>query len=177
MRQLNIFREGIIFRHWGEVYLGCKAQWITLADVLEFCKNGKIIELNEERCLALYLALDNSLFDFYEQIKLFVYEDKYPLINKTEDSLHDILSEYIPTIYWEIWKVEFLLEIRDLPVSYAEKLDEIASLFDQMNYPEDWKSFIYYQNRPNGAFLNETTLYHNFLNYIDRKILELKNME
>ena len=174
MKKLEIFKENIKFKHWGELYVGCKAEWITIKDTLEFCKANKIQKCDADRYVALLLALDDSLFDLYEQLKTFICEDDDPIIDHNEDSLNDFLLEYIPIVYFEIWELEFLLEIRNSELSNSQKLEQVFSLFDVMNYPEKWKSFLYYQPQANGKLLSEDELYQNFLEYIDGEIQKRK---
>jgi len=172
-KALEIFKIGIKFRHWGELYLGCKTQWITPNDVLFFCKNKKIKPAGGTDYISLYLAFENSLFQFYEQLKILVLETVGVPIIKNEDELSENVYDYIPSEYFKIWELEFLLRIKNAPLNNAEKLDEIAFLFDAMNYPEAWKSFLYYQQQKNGMLLSNAALYQNFTNYIDKEILVL----
>jgi hypothetical protein len=175
MQQLEIFKEGVVFRYWGELYAGCKAQWISPRDVLNFCENDKIRTSNAERYMALYLALDDSLFSFYEQVKSFIIKDKDIPIVKNEDELENYFFYYISHKYFRIWELEFLLKIKKLSISDIEKLEEIASVFDKMNYPEQWKRFLYYQPQGNRKFLNFSELYYNFLSYVEQEIQKQKS--
>ena len=173
MKQLEIFKYDLSFQHWGELYLGCKTKWITPNDVLSFCENNKIKLAGETDYISLYLAFDNSLFQFYEQLKILVLETNDVPIIKNEDELSENVYDYIPSEYFKIWELEFLLRIKNAPLNNAEKLDEIAFLFDVMNYPEAWKSFLYYQQQENGMLLSNAALYQNFTSYIEQEILEL----
>jgi hypothetical protein len=169
MKQLYIFKYNLYFQSWGELYLGCKTQWIMPHDVLGFCKGGKIKPAKETDYASLYLALDDSLFQFYEQLKTMVLKTNDVPIVKNEDELSESVYDYIPSEYFKIWELEFLLKIKDAPLDDAKKLDEIAYLFDTMGYPETWKPFLYYQQQENGLLLPNDSLYQNFINYIEEQ--------
>jgi hypothetical protein len=146
MKQLNIFKENVKFTNWGELYAGCKRNWITSSDVLDFCEKKLIRNVYDEQYVELHLALDDSLFAFYEKLKEYIIKENAVPIIKNEDELTNYVFDYIPSIYFRIWELEFLLEIKNAPLSNTEKLDEIAFVFDAMNYPENWKVFLYYQH-------------------------------
>jgi hypothetical protein len=171
MRPLIIFSKGIKFQYWGELYAGCKAGWISPYDVLDFCENGKIKPANEEYYVMLYLSLDDSLFAFYEQMKNLIDKETLPLIIHSEDSLQESLWE-IPSLYFKIWELEFLLKIMETPHANEQKIGSIFSLFNQMNYPEAWRPFLDYVPQPNGQLLGYDELYQNFLHYIQQEIVE-----
>lgn len=168
MKQLDIFKYDLYFRYWGELYLGCKSQWITPNDVLEFCYENQMKKFNNQRHVSLYLALDESLFKFYEQIKIFIEEDGDPLIIKNEDELNDDLI-YIPQIYWNIWEKYFLLKIINNSSSISEKFDQIFLLRVPFNYPTEWDLFLYERPQANGSYSREQERYQILLDYISKK--------
>ena len=169
MKELELFKQNLRFQSWGELYLGCKANWIAPNDVMEFCENKKVKPATDEDYTALYLALDDSYHQFLEQLKTLVLKNENITISKNEDELNDCVFNYIPQKYFKIWELEYLLEAISLPISVSDKLHEVASLFDKMNYPEEWKPFLYYQPKENGAISGEATLYQNLLNYIEEQ--------
>ena len=69
MKELELFKHNLRFQSWGELYLGCKANWITPKDVMAFCENKKVKPATDEDYTALYLALDDSNYQFLEQMK------------------------------------------------------------------------------------------------------------
>lgn len=170
MKQLEIFKYKLHFQYWGELYLGCKAQWITPEDALKFCKKKQTGKFSCQRYISLYFALDESLFKFYEQIKIFIEEDGDLPIIKNEDELNDDLS-YIPQIYWNIWEKYFLLEIKNNNSSISEKFDQVFSLRVPFNYPAEWDLFLYERPQANGRYLSEKERYQIFLDYISTKFI------
>ena len=81
---MEIFKENVRFRHFGELYLGLKAGWISQYNVLDYCQNGLITTGNLNRYTELLSALDESLFSFLSLIKRFISEDGDVLIIKNE---------------------------------------------------------------------------------------------
>jgi hypothetical protein len=165
---MEIFKYNIKFLSWGEVYLGLKKQWINPNEVISFCESNRVKTCDDTRMVELILALEDSLFTFYEKVKKFIIEDRDSPIIKNEDEQERDFN-YIPSIYWEIWKLEFLLRIDALEISTKEKLEEIAHLFDTFDYPEEWKPFLYYQSPPGGKWLNDNELYNKFNTYLNNK--------
>jgi hypothetical protein len=80
---------------------------------------------------------------------------------------HD-LTDYVPDKYFRIWRLEFLLRINHLPISNTEKLYEIGSLFDNIGYPSQWHSFLYYMNNESSEIL-----YQKYCEYMRTEISEL----
>ena len=170
MKELELFKQNLRFQSWGELYLGCKANWIAPNDVMEFCENKKVKPANDEDYTALYLALDDSNYQFLEQLKALLLKYEGVAISKNEDELRDYIFNYLPSKYFKIWELEYLLEAISLPISVSDKLHEVASLFDKMNYPEEWKPFLYYQQLfEKGNMLDENTLYQNLIDYIEEQ--------
>ena len=169
MKELELFKHNLRFQSWGELYLGCKAKWITPQDVMAFCENKKVKPANDEDYAALYLALEDSYHQFLEQLKTLVFKNENITITKNEDELTDCVFNYIPSKYFKIWELEFLMETISLPISVSDKLSEVASLFDNMNYPEEWKPFLHYQPQENGKVSGEDAIYQRLINYIEEQ--------
>ncbi len=170
MKELELFKHNLRFQSWGELYLGCKADWITPQDVMVFCENKKVMPANDEDFVSLYLAIHDSNYQFLEQLKALLLKYEGVTISKNEDEVNDCVFNYIPKKYFKIWELEYLLEAISLPISVSDKLHEVASLFDKMNYPEEWKPFLYYQQLfEKGNMLDENTLYQNLIDYIEEQ--------
>ena len=60
----------------------------------------------------LYLSLEESLFCFLEKLKELTAKEGEPII-KNEDEKTDYGFFYIPSQYFRIWELEFLLRIRN----------------------------------------------------------------
>jgi hypothetical protein len=167
MKTIEIIKTGLHFQSWGEIYCGCKANWITPEDVLVLLRDNKVDHADEKDFVSLYLALDESYYQFLEQLKSLLYREEGIVISKNEDELSDIVFDYIPSKFFKIWELEFLMEIINSPLLVSEKLNQVALLFDEMNYPEEWKPFLFYQQQKDGCYLDEKTLYQNLNNYVE----------
>lgn len=166
---MEIFKENVRFRHFGELYLGLKAGWISQYNVLDYCQTGLITTGNLNRYTELLSALDESLFSFLSLIKRFISEDGDVLIIKNEDEQKDNVFDYVPDEYFRIWRLEFLLRINNLPISNNEKLYEVGGLFDNIGYPSQWHSFLYYMNNESSEIL-----YQKYCEYMKSEISELQ---
>ncbi len=166
---MEIFKENVRFRHFGELYLGLKAGWISQDNVIDYCQNGLITTGNLNRYTELLSALDESLFSFLSLIKRFISEDGDVLIIKNEDEQKDNVFDYVPDEYFRIWRLEFLLRINNLPISNNEKLYEVGGLFDNIGYPSQWHSFLYYMNNESSEIL-----YQKYCEYMKSEICELQ---
>lgn len=166
---MEIFKENVRFRHFGELYLGLKAGWISQYNVLDYCQTSLITTGNLNRYTELLSALDESLFSFLSLIKRFISEDGDVLIIKNEDEQKDNVFDYVPDEYFRIWRLEFLLRINNLPISNNEKLYEVGCLFDNIGYPSQWHSFLYYMNNESSEIL-----YQKYCEYMKSEICELQ---
>lgn len=174
MKQLEIFKENLKFTQWGELYAGIKMNWITTSDVLFFCENQLINNVDEDVYVDLYLSLEESLFCFLEKLKELTAKEGEPII-KNEDEKTDYGFFYIPSQYFRIWELEFLLRIRNKEASEIDKISEITDLFDFMNYPEPWKDFYLFSNHEKNRSDSISTGYMRFLKYVQNEIMYFKN--
>lgn len=177
MKQLEIFKENLKFTQWGELYAGIKMNWITTSDVLFFCENQLINNVDEDVYVDLYLSLDESLFCFLAKLKELTAKEGEPII-KNEDEKTDEGFFYIPSQYFRIWELEFLLRIRNKEASEVDKIREITDLFDFMNYPEPWKDFYLYPiSKDDKCFGGIPSQYSKFLKYVQNEIMYFRNYE
>lgn len=58
MKTIEIIKTGLHFQSWGEIYCGCKANWITPEDVLVLLRDNKVDHADEKDFVSLHLALD-----------------------------------------------------------------------------------------------------------------------
>ena len=98
-----------------------------------------------------------------------VYKNENITISKNEDELTDCVFNYIPSKYFKIWELELLMKTISLPISVSDKLSEVASLFDKMNYPEEWQPFLHNQPQENGKVSGEDAIYQRLIDYIEEQ--------
>jgi len=167
---MEIFKQNVYFTKWGEIYLGLKQQWITPQNVFDYCSNSNVQCCNEDRLVNLYLAFDESLYVYYEQIKDFIEEDSATLIVKNEDETERDF-QYIPHEYWDLWKLEFLLRLKNTECSKQEKLEKIVEYYYLFDFPEEWTHLIYFQPiEEDREPLGVDGLHSQFLEYIENQI-------
>lgn len=65
------------------------------------------------------------------------------------------------------WQFAYLTAIEQSSLSLHERLKEIELQWSRFNYPDSWKSFIYYL--PNEQAKSEEDLYQNFLFFLNSK--------
>ena len=169
MKELEIFKYGIRFQSWGELYAGCKASWITAQDIISYCEFNRTTMADDYSFISLYLAIEESYYQFLELLKILLENTEGVVIKKNEDEVSDCYFDYIQSKYFKIWELEFLIEIINSTVSVDDKLNEVALLFDQMNYPEEWKNFLYYQPQDNGKYYDNLSLYQNMIDYVEKQ--------
>ncbi|WP_375559040.1 DUF2247 family protein [Bernardetia sp. OM2101] len=135
----------------------------------------------------LYICLNNEWIDSKETVRLInenqhtikCHEDLLVDFNLNDDDKKNILD----LIYknYQIneeeglkdWQNSTLLSIRNSQLTIKEKLIEVANLWAYFNYPNEWRSFIYYISNENNKNINSLEgLYEVFLNYLDQ--LEIK---
>lgn len=172
---MEIFKYNICFRSWGEIYLGIKQQWITSQNVFDYCISGHVKSCDDDRLVKLYLAFEESLFVYYEQIKDFIEEDNATLITKNEDE-RERDFQYIPYEYWDLWKLEFLLRIKNGKYSKEDALDKIVEYYYLFDFPDEWTHLLYFQPpKENESPVGINGLYERFLEYIDAQLLVFGN--
>lgn len=114
------------------------------------------------------------MFCFLEKLKELTAKDGEPII-KNEDEKTDDGFFYIPSQYFRIWELEFLLRIRNKEASEIDKISEITDLFDFMNYPEPWKDFYLFSNHEKNRSDSISTGYMRFQKYVQNEIIYFKN--
>ena len=168
---MELFNKNIVMKDWGTVYAGLKRQWLTPKEVIKYCEKQNIL-CSEERFVQLYLALEESVYEFFELIKKFVLEDGQPPIEWNEDSTKQDFS-IIPKRYWDFWEIEFLLRIVNSKEDMSEKLNQVAAVHSVFDYPKRWHGFLYYMPIEKGKQSGIKTLYDNLKNYVNRSLKNL----
>ena len=169
---MELLKKGKLIKEWGVVYIGLKRNWLTSNQVLNYCKDGKIV-CDNDRIVLLYLALDESMFEFLELIKQFIIEDGQPPILWNEDSNNED-QNVVPKRYLYFWELEFLLRIVNSNYDRKSKLCQVAAIHEDFGYPSSWNGFIYYMPASsNDEIIGIEGLYSNLLDFIDKKINDI----
>ena len=166
---MEFLKNNYKIENFGEIYLLIKLNLLTIKDVLNLADEGKINKCTQERTILLNINSDD-LFTFITLIKDFVIEDKGEKIIHNED-LNDSDNKYIPLVYWEIYKLELILRLEKLRLNKEEMLDQLAVLYNKLNFPQDWENFINYLPSKSNKIISVESLYDNFLKY-KQKLIE-----
>ncbi len=169
---MEIFKHNIRFNSWGEIYAGLKRGYMGVDEISEFCQDGKIIVCNEERIIKLSVENYESLHNVFEFIRAFIIEDNHkaiPIVSYEEDKYP---FKYIPTEYWEIWKLELLLKIMNRDITIEEQLRKAHyDVYVEFEYALEDAEFSFLGNRTGKG---PNSLYRSLLSYVDNKIKYLQ---
>ncbi len=167
---MELFKENKAIRDWGTVYLGLKKEWLTPKEVISFCEAGRI-DCSEERLVQMHIAIYESLFQFLELIKEFVFQDTGYSIEIMEDSFHPDLMK-IPNEHWLFWEAEMLLRIMNSSKDKELKLEKVGMLHSEFNYPSSWLPFLPNMPAPDNNPVGMDAVYDAFERYV-KKIVAL----
>lgn len=126
-------------------YVGLKEKWLTAKEVVTILNK----HFND-------LAWDHQIL-----VDINVNEDD-------EEALLHILKQQTKSeedIGIKDWQLAYLTAIEHSELPLHEKLKEIESQWSRFNYPDSWRSFIYYM--PNEESESEENLYQNFLFFLN----------
>ncbi len=127
---------------WSVLYYGFKNDFISSKTLIRIInKNPDSLNLTEQ------LLIDFNVNE----------EDKNFLERQLKELSKNNLNQGI-----QIWQLALLIEIQKMNISEKEKLEKIANLWVDFDYPDSWRSFIYYM----PEFENP---YNNFLQFIQKE--------
>ena len=175
MIEMEILKKVPVIPSWGYIYLGIKKNWLTMSDILNLAQQSLIKNCNEDDLVGLYLAYDESLFEFLKSIKLLIYKYEGVLIEHHEDQFEDNNTlSFLPRNYWLFWEIEFLLRILKTKDDEETKLHLIANVHSDLNYPKSWEKFIYFMTPPHNIPIGISKMYKEVLVYIENSIQQIE---
>lgn len=146
---MNILTRNGIKLNWDIAYYGLVKKWLSPAQITEAAINNYF---NEKIVEAIIVGLElkkndeGEFIDFICELSL--------LRNKQ--------------LVVDIWQLVFFLEIAKSDKTLDEKINDIAVLWADLNYPGKWERFIYYM--PNdGKIASKGDLFKSFINYLDEE--------
>ena len=162
MKNLELFKEDVQFNNWIEVYVGLMYSWISASDIIQYIENKKIDFCPEERYIELYWALKESVHDFAKCIRTYIEADTgYKITFDIESRNMDQLIEQIPSKFFRIWELEFLLRIRNSERTLSDKVyDMYVTWRDFKYFNVRWEAFLWVNNMNNN--ISEEALYFSF---------------
>ncbi len=135
---LEIFKHGIKFGCWGEIYAGLKEGYIGKKAVFEILQSDNILfQCNDDQLVKLYLADEDSMWPFYAVISQFIIDDgDIPIAEHKEETEYPF--NYVPFEYWKIWILELLLRIDAENISVEDKVDKAYyTVYAGFDYPKE----------------------------------------
>ncbi len=129
---------------WGVLLIGLKKDWLSPIEVVKLA-NEHATELSIDENFLVDLNLND--------------DDRNTLINllgQKGQAEEDAGIEY--------WQKSELMTIEQSDTSIEEKLKSIELQWSKFDYPDAWRSFIYYL--PNANSSSNEELYRIFLNYL-----------
>ncbi len=170
---MELFKENIKIDSWGVVFLGLKKEWLIKSQVYEYCNAGLIV-CSEEQLVELYVVENEPLLEFYELIKGWITDDGHEAINWNEDS-NQWQWDKIPSQYYKFWEIETLQRTIFSSDEKSKTLNQVAALFGDFGYLEEWKLFLNNHIIPEGSTpIGIEGLYNNLIEYVDSEKARLK---
>ncbi|GAB4168927.1 MAG: hypothetical protein Tsb006_7260 [Rickettsiaceae bacterium] len=135
------------------LYNAISKNYLTVVEAVNLLNsNVKKFNLNDELLIELNL-LDSDKNAFLQVLK------EHIKANNLEQGI-----DY-PSITDDIYQLTQLINIKNKNISIRQKLEDIANCWPDFNYPQKWRSFIYYMPSEKEE-TSEDTLYLKFLSFI-----------
>jgi len=143
--------------NWQLAYIGIIKNWISPKHVLTFIDTEELNKLDENTIGDLYSLEEGSKDEFVKILE--------KITNITD-------TRFAENLY--IWGILFLNDINTNQKTTSEKLKEIANIWVMVDYPENWKPFIYYMPQKEDKPVGGDYLYQKFINFLEVENLKLK---
>ncbi len=165
---MEIFKYGIKFTTWGEMYVGLQRKFISLKEMFNIIQSEHILfDCGDERLVRLYLAEEEGFQEVLIVINSFIKEAGDIPIGKYDIGDPNPFKHW-PDRYNDIWKLELLLRVDKKDISISKKINmAYGQVIAELNYPEDLESFSLYGGSKVGSMEG---LYENMKTYIQNRI-------
>ncbi len=132
--------------NWNSIYLGVKNNWLSIDSALKLLFNSSISHNYNDLLIELSVNQD----------------DREKFLDLILSSVKIEAEKGLTN-----WEANILKNIEQSDQSIIDKLKEIELNWSRLNYPENWKEFIYYM--PNEKTSSSEEVYQRFEKYL-RKI-------
>lgn len=141
---------------WALAYYGLLRNYISTEQVLRDIEPTELEKLDSDTIANLFLTAEESREAF----------ERFLASILLEGSLMDKQLE-------RKWSLHFLEKILASNESTKDKLREVASIWSMLEYPPEWREFIYYMPREDGKTFTEDEFYAMLKNYAakEREVL------
>jgi hypothetical protein len=156
---MDVLNNNNIPLNWELAYVGLMRNWLTVEDVLKRINPEEIGKLSSDTIVELYSTAEDS-------------REKFSALVKSMTNMSDDLLQF----WLSVWSFAYLNNIFKSTDSIGNKLKEIANIWAMVDYPANWRNFIYYMpvdgNQPSG----EEILYNNFKLFLEKENIRLKGV-
>lgn len=135
---------------WLTGFVGVSKNWISPQDFMKKIDDEELVKMDSNNLGNIYIDLENSKEFFLKRIE--------SIFSFSDESFNEGLK---------VWAIYFLNEIKESKEVISKKLKKIANIWAMMNYPESWRSFIYYLPVEDGTETGEEEVYQRFLNFLN----------
>jgi hypothetical protein len=154
---MNTLKRNNIVLDWLLAYVGVKKNWLSPKDVLETINFEDLDKVDESIISELYVAVDEPMEVFLNLIK----------------RIGCISNEVFKIGLW-VWSISYLNDIFKSDKGISEKLRDIDNVWVMVDYPENWKDFIYYMPVSEGEETGEDKLYKKFVEFLELENTKLR---
>lgn len=142
---------------WPLAYIGLTRNWLSVGEALSEISPGELGKLNSEMIASLYAASEESKESFLAVIKA--------IANINDDTLSASLR---------IWGMAYLDDIMKSFKTVSDKLKAVAEVWATVDYPEEWKPFIYYMPAAPGVESSMDLLYKRVIEFLKKEKVKLR---
>lgn len=124
---MNVLTRNNFPMDWPLAYVGITKDWLSATEALREINPEELAKLNTETIASLYKSAEESKQSFLSVVKEVAAVD--------DDAFYANLR---------IWGIAYLDDIIKSFKTVSDKLKAIADVWAMVQYPEEWRPFIYY---------------------------------
>ena len=136
---------------WAMIYTGIVKDWLSPEEALSAIESSLLNELTSSQVTELYISQDQGKDMFVKRLE--------NLKSFKQHELLDAISK---------WGLYFLQNIYRSEKGIQIKLYEIADIWAMLDYPQQWKDFIYYMPVEEGSQTGNDVLYRKFQLFLEK---------
>lgn len=153
---MNILSRNDINLDWSTALVGVEQNWLTIEEANRLAFAGKLGECDDSLLVELDLSTDSKS-------NFLVSLEKVISTEHDTDSLQEVKIKAVKK-----WQIGFLVDTVNTNRSIKEKLEEVEIVWARLNYPEEWRSFIYYlPNHSSDEPVGLDHLYYKLIKFIE----------
>ena len=154
---MKTLKRNNIVLDWLVAYVGVVKNWLSPKEVLEAINSKDLDKLDEEMISELYVAVEEPKDVFLNLIKRI-----------------GCISDQLLEVGMWVWSIAYLNDILKSNKRISEKLRDIANIWAMVDYPENWKEFIYYMPVSEEEETGEDKIYKKFVRFLELENAKLR---